>query len=323
MPQPFLSIIVPVYNRETLVARCIESILRQDCNDYEIIAVDDGSSDQSVEVLSSYPAVHLIRHERNMGVLRARFTGLQHSRGDWVLFLDSDDELVPGSLTIVHQHLCELSPNMDGALFCCEMDNGTISPSVWPPSVLDYESHLKYMNDHFGIHEGKSTLDFLHCVRTSSMKSLESFMQDGLEDLFLLEFYKRSKAQFFPYVARLYHQDANNQIVKSLELDHRINPALTRGRVESMERIIERHGPAILRSAPLLYHHLISNLALLEFLAGRRRKGFAFSIQALFASPWTMRSWVVPVLGLFGNDFLAFVRNARLRILGREQRTTQ
>jgi glycosyltransferase involved in cell wall biosynthesis len=82
MPQPFLSIIVPVYNRETLVARCIESVLQQDCNDYEIIAIDDGSCDQSVEVLSHYPAVCLIRHERNMGVLRARFTGLQHAHGD-------------------------------------------------------------------------------------------------------------------------------------------------------------------------------------------------------------------------------------------------
>ena len=133
---------MPVYNREAFVARCIESILQQDCNDYEIIAVDDGSSDRSVEVLSRYQAVRLFRHETNIGVLRARFTGLQHAHGDWAIFLDSDDELVPGSLITIHQRLNELSPDMGGALFCCKMDNGTITPGVYPPAVLDYESYL-------------------------------------------------------------------------------------------------------------------------------------------------------------------------------------
>jgi glycosyltransferase involved in cell wall biosynthesis len=322
MPQPFVSIIVPVYNRETFVARCIDSVLQQDCNDYEIVAVDDGSSDQSVGVLSRYAAVRLIRHQRNMGVLRARLTGLQHAQGDWVIFLDSDDELVPGSLTAIHQRLHELPPDTDGALFCCKMDNGTISPSIWPPAVLDYESYLIYMNGHFGVRRGEPSFDFLHCIRTSRIEQLESFMQNGLEDLFQLEFYKQSKAQFFPYVARLYHQDADNQIVKSLELDHRTNFTLTLGRAASIESIIERHGPALLQTAPRVYDHYISKLALLEFLSGRRRKGFAFSIRAIMASPWTIRLWVIPLLGLFGNDLLAFVRSARSRMRGKEQKTT-
>ena len=154
------------------------------------------------------------------------------------------------------------------------------------------------------------------------MDRSKSFMQTGLEDLFQLEFYKQSTAQFFPHVARLYHQDADNQIVKSLELDHRTNIALTRGRAVSMERIIERHGPALLKTAPRVYDHYMSNLALLQFLSGRRRKGLAFSIRAIMASPWSLRLWVVPVLGLLGNDLLAFVRNARSRIRGREQKTT-
>jgi Glycosyl transferase family 2 len=67
MSQPFLSIIVPVYNREAFVARCIDSVLQQDRNDYEIIAVDDGSSDRSVEVLSRHAAVRLNRTNATWG----------------------------------------------------------------------------------------------------------------------------------------------------------------------------------------------------------------------------------------------------------------
>jgi hypothetical protein len=212
---------------------------------------------------------------------------------------------------------------MDGALFCCKMDNGTISPSVYPPAVLDYESYLTCINDHYDDRRRESTFDFLHCVRTNSMRPLESFMRNGLEDLSQLEFYKQSKAQFFPYVARLYHQDANNQIVKSLKLGHRTNLAQIRGRAESIEGIIERHGAALRRTAPLAYNHYISNLALLEFLSGRSLRAFAFSIQALMASPWTIRSWVMPLIGLFGSGPLAVVRKARLRIRGTERNTTR
>jgi hypothetical protein len=148
-------------------------------------------------------------------------------------------------------------------------------------------------------------------------------MRNGLEDLVLLEFYQRTKAQFIPYVARLYHQDADNQLVKRVQLDHRANLALTRGRAESMKTILERHGTALRRTAPLVYNHYMSSLALLEFSSGRRLKGFACSIQALIASPRTVRLWIIPFIGLFGNGLLAFVRNTRLRMRGKEQNTIQ
>ena len=73
--RPFLSVVIPVYNRENFVRRCIDSILLQDCTDCEIIAVDDGSSDRSVAVLESYvdnPRFHLIKHPKNKGVMAAR-----------------------------------------------------------------------------------------------------------------------------------------------------------------------------------------------------------------------------------------------------------
>ena len=95
-----LSVVVPVFNRESLVGRCIESVLAQDFAQFELILVDDGSTDRSrarVQEISD-PRLRLLTHECNRGAGPARNTGIDASRGEWVITLDSDDELVLGAL---------------------------------------------------------------------------------------------------------------------------------------------------------------------------------------------------------------------------------
>ena len=127
--RPFLSVVIPVYNREKFVSRCIDSVLRQDYTDFEIIAVDDGSSDRSVAVLQSYAGnsrFRLIEHPQNKGVMAARNTGWQSARGQWIVALDSDDELLEGSLAIIHRRLSETPSDIMFALFHCRLDGGYI-----------------------------------------------------------------------------------------------------------------------------------------------------------------------------------------------------
>ena len=94
----FLSVIIPVYNAEKYLAECIESCLRQDisCDDYEIICVNDGSTDKSAEILSlyekQYKTVKVIE-QPNGGVSRARNTGFDAAKGDNIWFVDADDIL--------------------------------------------------------------------------------------------------------------------------------------------------------------------------------------------------------------------------------------
>jgi len=91
MRYPLISIIIPCFNRERLVADAIESALRQSYSNFEIIVVDDGSSDESWSVISSYkPKVVAIRSE-NQGVSAARNKGIAAASGDYIVFLDSDD----------------------------------------------------------------------------------------------------------------------------------------------------------------------------------------------------------------------------------------
>ena len=88
-----ISVIVPVYHTEPLLAGCIESICKQSWRNIEVIIVDDGSrngADQIVDAISD-DRVRIITHEKNRGLLQARITGMQYASGDYIAFVDSDD----------------------------------------------------------------------------------------------------------------------------------------------------------------------------------------------------------------------------------------
>ena len=100
------SIVVPVYNVQEYLQACLDSILANDCSDCEIILVDDGSTDGICpELCDKNAALHpeLIRviHQENRGLGGARNTGLEAAKGDYVLFVDSDDTLAPETLSVL------------------------------------------------------------------------------------------------------------------------------------------------------------------------------------------------------------------------------
>lgn len=96
--EPLISIIVPVYNSESYLPRCIESLLCQTYQSIEIILVNDGSSDRSGEICDSYASEDLrikVIHKANGGVSAARNDGIAASSGEYLMFCDSDDEYMP------------------------------------------------------------------------------------------------------------------------------------------------------------------------------------------------------------------------------------
>lgn len=98
MPQ--VSIIIPTYNRARYVTKAIDSVLAQTYKDYEIIVVDDGSKDDTREALKPYIDKIRYIYQENAGVSAARNTGIRAAKGEWVAFLDSDDEWLPEKLAV-------------------------------------------------------------------------------------------------------------------------------------------------------------------------------------------------------------------------------
>lgn len=93
----FLSIVIPVYNVEEYIQACVESVLIQTFTDYEVILVDDGSTDNCPTMCDLYAEQHSqirVIHQCNGGLSAARNTGIKHAAGEYILFLDSDDFLV-------------------------------------------------------------------------------------------------------------------------------------------------------------------------------------------------------------------------------------
>ena len=89
-----VSIIIPVYNAERTLCKCLDSILEQNFNNYEIILVNDGSKDSSLEICKEYSSKHQnisVINQNNAGVSSARNAGLEIAKGDWITFIDSDD----------------------------------------------------------------------------------------------------------------------------------------------------------------------------------------------------------------------------------------
>lgn len=111
MTQYNVSIIIPVYNTECFLERCLQSVLSQDATDYEVILVDDGSTDNSGDICNRYAGENpnvSVYHTPNTGVSGARNYGLSKACGEYIMFVDSDDEIPQNSISSMLQYKVDL-----------------------------------------------------------------------------------------------------------------------------------------------------------------------------------------------------------------------
>lgn len=91
--KPLISVVIPAYNREVTIAYCLQSVLKQTYTKFEILVVDDGSTDTTIEKIKQIvdKRIRIIRMPKNGGAQAARNLGIQKAKGQWIAFLDSDD----------------------------------------------------------------------------------------------------------------------------------------------------------------------------------------------------------------------------------------
>lgn len=153
-----ISIIVPVFNVEKYVSQCIESVLAQNYDNVEILLVNDGSTDNSVDICEKYEKNHLkikMIHQENGGPSDARNTGIQHATGDYILFLDSDDYWKTNFLNELVSYANHIE-NPDFILFRYSY--------FYQKSLVEIEQKYPFQQSEF---VGKNGIECLHYVLTN------------------------------------------------------------------------------------------------------------------------------------------------------------
>lgn len=158
---PLVSVIIPCHNQAHYLSHAIESVLKQTYSHFEILVVDDGSTDHTSEVAVGYSEVHCIK-QKNQGLSAARNTGLRKSKGSHLVFLDSDDRLLPNALeagvsclnshtecAFVYGHLKVIasdgSPVATPKQVCVEKDHCLEllrRDYIWTPGVVMYRRNV-------------------------------------------------------------------------------------------------------------------------------------------------------------------------------------
>jgi len=173
---PRVSVVVPTYNRAGLLRRAIESVLVQTFTDYELIVVDDGSTDDTEEILRGFSdrRMRVVRSDVNQGAPQARNMGIEAARGEWVAFLDSDDEWLPQRLEVQMDLLARQSPGQAAVGYClCQVHECLTGKVSQPQETLaegDVFEHL------LGGRRPKTTSAFI--VRRSALLDIGGFDED-------------------------------------------------------------------------------------------------------------------------------------------------
>ena len=139
---PKISVIIPVYNEEKHLSKCLDSVISQTLEDIEIICIDDGSNDASQDILKKYEESDMrikVITQRHQGLPSARNTGLATAKGEYIGFVDSDDWIEPNTYEYAYQKMKQYDVDM----VCWGANVITEDDYVISPDYLDYQKiHL-------------------------------------------------------------------------------------------------------------------------------------------------------------------------------------
>lgn len=304
MPSPFFSVVVTAYNRERMVCRCIDSVLRQSFDDFELIVVDDHSSDGTVAALKRYedPRIRVVEHDRNRGISPSRQTGVVNSTGTWVVILDSDWELVPEALERMRAIVHDLSEDVRVLRMRLLWDDGNVTPSFTPPEPIGYQGRIRWADA-----EGGN--DAMHCMNRPALETTPLFAdrRGAMETLWELELAANEKTLYVDDVLGLEHTDAPNSWLRSAAAEELV-PRLFSEAPDMLwmaETTLQRHGQALRRHGPRQYATILRVASVQAFLLGKRRLGMRYAIVALRQRPLEPQVWVTLALGLIGPRAIA------------------
>jgi glycosyltransferase involved in cell wall biosynthesis len=306
---PWFSVVISAYNRSRELRRCLESFADQSFNDYEVIVVDDGSTDDTLSMLAAIeaPAVRLIRHGGNRGLCAARDTGARAALGEWIVTLDSDHGLLPGALENLYARTRNISSEIGVVGSRYVWDTGRVTPAFVPREPIDYVGRLRWVEEEGGT-------DYLCCYRRSlyGLVSWSAGRRGPLDALFQLELASLTKARIDEDIVAIEYSDAANSETRGTWWGGaRTVLGYAADMAWQFEEILRRHGQALAHHAPRSHAYAWRAAALYHLMAGNRGRGAYCARRYLTRSPGSMRGWGILALGIIDKRPLAFVMSAR------------
>ena len=269
---PKVSVIIPTYNRSHMITRAVESVLNQTYPEFEIIIVDDASTDSTYDVIRSIndSRVKVIRHERNMGGSRSRNTAIEASSGEYIALLDDDDEWLPEKLRkqvdVFRESSAETGLVYSGFSFISSKDNSVLKGIV--PQK-----------------KGDLFRDFLNrdiiCASTSVIKK-DCFKKAGNFDETL------SSCQDWDMwirITRHYRVDFSGDILANVYIHGDQISTNLDSKISSRETLLKKYFNYLSEHPPILAFHY-RRLGIMNCLANNRIRAFSCFLKSLRLIPF-------------------------------------
>ncbi len=306
---PFFSIIIPLYNRAAFIGRALRSCLAQTFPDFEVIVVDDGSTDGSGDAVRAFadPRIRLVVHERNRGRCPARNTGMAAARGRWFVFLDSDDELLPHSLQAIHRDVTAIASEVTALRYMCRDDRGATSPD--PPFVRETWTLERFIRSFEEQLHGRG--EALLCSRASTFPAVSYPEGHAEEGLYNMDVIRAGLLMTSPEILRFYHQDAENQITAP---DFRRALQFAADNARNIDELLARYGDALRAHAPTVHALRLREGALHHFMNGNRGAALRYARQSARASGLSPKLLLIVLFGLLGRVPLAWIQTLQGRM---------
>ncbi len=262
VPSPIISIIVPIYNREKWLRNCLDSISSQTFKEWECILVNDGSTDNSLKIAQEYAENDerfIVFSQENQGVSAARNLGLDHAQGKWVTFVDSDDEIAPDYLEILHKIGEDNNADLVNGSVICLKPHGKIYPVILDEVVYSAEEE-QLGRLFYERMSGVIKLYRLSIIREHKLRFDTTFR--FAEDLiFTLEFYLQAQrfATSATAIYRYNRRESNGEQLHHKTYDFQTELALYQKLISLYEQIRKRHPRLVQRLHSALHINYITD----------------------------------------------------------------
>ena len=222
---PTISVIVPVYNTEQYLHRCIDSVLAQTYKDFELLLIDDGSTDSSGAICDEYAARDSrvkVFHKENGGVSSARRIGVEQSHGEFIYFVDSDDAILPDTLEM----MCNYMTNGVDVVVFDSKHNGECSSVEYAELLLNYKDWVVWGKLYKRIHFDDSVFE------------IPDFIRVGEDFLINLNLLKNVKGRIVCKTIHRYLYNLNNP--NSVQVSHKRDYQYEKSMVECVDVALSR-----------------------------------------------------------------------------------